>query len=1672
MYRKYLLLFFFFTICLRAFSNSTAAADTTAQPITICSAAPIVIQGDVESPVPNTYLWQVLQGNTWVTAPGAATFADYTASKLINNTNASILFSIRRQIVVSGSIDYDSFYDVTILPSAPVSNNNITAPAVTMFCTLGTPGKITGTIASGGNGAVAYQWQSSTDNVNFININGATAVDYSPFTVTTTTYYRRTSSAGSCVAASVSNTVAIIIYPIVAANLITVPTISNFCTPGDPSVIIGNTPTGGNGVYTYQWQSSADNSTFADIPGANSINYDPPILSGTTYFRRSAVSGPCNIPVYSNVVLISIFPALGNNTIAAPAVIAFCVSGDAASITGSNPSGGNGTYGYQWQQSTDMSNFTNIAGATGINYDPPLSGIPMYYRRIVISGQCTVPVLSNLVFINILPTPVAPTALQATVLICPGATASLSVGSPQTGLNYNWYDSATKNTLLFTGTTFITPALNANTTYYIESSNGVCSNSSLSPVQVLITPPIAINNNTLTLPVINSFCTPSNPAVITGSTPGGGDGNYTYQWQNSTDNITFADIIGAIAKDYDPATTNVTTYFRRLVKSGACSTPIYSSAVAISIFPALANNSISAPAVISFCVSGDPLPITGTAPTGGNVTYGYQWQQSTDNLNFTDISGATAINFDPPVINVSTYYRRIVTSGQCTAPFLSNVVLFNILPVPAVPIVDQTTVSICPGSIATLAVNSPQPGLVYNWYDSAARTTLLFTGTTYVTPAQTASKTYFVESSNGVCTNSALSSVQVVISLPIAITNNILTLPVINSFCTPGDPAVIVGSLPAGGDGNYTYQWQSSTDNITFINIIGEVAKDYDPALISTTTYFRRMVSSGACSAPSFSAAVSVVIYPALANNTITTPTLSVFCVAGDFGVIPGSTPTGGSGTYSYQWQQSTDNLNFTNIVGAINMNYAPGSLISTSTYFRRVVTSGQCTAPLLSNGVFVSILPMSPAPVPTQSTVAVCSNSIATLSVSSPQPGLVYNWYDSATRTNLLFTGITYVTPPQTANTIYYVESSNGVCAGSTLSTVQVIITAPVAITGNVITAPAINSFCSSSDPAAIDGNLPSGGTGNFSYQWQSSTDNVTFTDITGATLASYDPPQTNVTTYFRRAVISGTCAVPFFSNVVTISIFTPIANNVITAPAVSSFCILGDPSVITGTMPTGGNGAYTYQWQQSSDNLYFVDINGATASSYDPPVIGLTIYYRRLVISGQCTPPLVSNIIPINIVTIPSTAVPTQPVVTICAGSVTSLSISNAQPGLIYNWYDSATKTNLLFTGTTYVTPALTAATTYYVDVSNGACSGLSLASVQVNISAQPGTPILAATAINTCSGSNATVSVANPQAGLTYNWYSSVSGGVPSFTGASFTTPALNADAIYYVEAVNTTGCSSLVRASVNVGVLAAPVLSVQGVSTCVGSAATLTATANISGATFNWYTNAVGGTAIFTGGSFTTPALSSSTSYYVEAVNNVTGCISASRQLAQVTVLQPLAAPVITLTATTGNSITFSWTAVSNAAGYQFSIDNGLSFHNPTSGSNGLTTTVGGLKGGESVTILVRAIGATACQISANSAAVTGIAVNYSDEVYIPNAFTPNGDGVNDVVHVHSESIKTFTFYIYDQWGEMIFSSSALTSGWDGTYKGTREPAGVYIYYLKALMNSGDQLNKKGTITLLR
>jgi gliding motility-associated-like protein len=275
----------------------------------------------------------------------------------------------------------------------------------------------------------------------------------------------------------------------------------------------------------------------------------------------------------------------------------------------------------------------------------------------------------------------------------------------------------------------------------------------------------------------------------------------------------------------------------------------------------------------------------------------------------------------------------------------------------------------------------------------------------------------------------------------------------------------------------------------------------------------------------------------------------------------------------------------------------------------------------------------------------------------------------------------------------------------------------------------------------------------------------------------------------------------------------------------------------------------------------------------------------------------------------------------------------------------------------------------------------------------------------------------------------------------------------------------GCVGDTTKTVTVNAAPTVAMVADSISICTNGTGTFTVQNPVAGATYAWYTSATGGTPVFTGNPFTTPALTATTQYFVEASQN--GCTSASRTRVIASVLPPLTNPVAAIDSAGTDMIRFRWAAVANASSYEVSIDNGATWITPSSGATGLTHTVTGLQPLQSVTLIVKAKGG--CQ-DRQSAPVT--ARTLPTDIFIPNSFTPNGDGLNDVLRVYGYTIKEMQFMVFNQWGEKIFESRSQSVAWDGTFKGQVQPSGVYMYVCRMVLRDGTVETKKGSINLIR
>jgi gliding motility-associated-like protein len=103
---------------------------------------------------------------------------------------------------------------------------------------------------------------------------------------------------------------------------------------------------------------------------------------------------------------------------------------------------------------------------------------------------------------------------------------------------------------------------------------------------------------------------------------------------------------------------------------------------------------------------------------------------------------------------------------------------------------------------------------------------------------------------------------------------------------------------------------------------------------------------------------------------------------------------------------------------------------------------------------------------------------------------------------------------------------------------------------------------------------------------------------------------------------------------------------------------------------------------------------------------------------------------------------------------------------------------------------------------------------------------------------------------------------------------------------------------------------------------------------------------------------------------------------------------------------------------------------------------------------------------------DTARVTLVVNAVIDDLFVPNFFTPNGDGRNDVLYIYGSAIAAVDFRIFNQWGEPVFSSADKGRGWDGTISGKAQPVGVYMYVARVTLIGGAQKTLKGSINLIR
>ena len=96
----------------------------------------------------------------------------------------------------------------------------------------------------------------------------------------------------------------------------------------------------------------------------------------------------------------------------------------------------------------------------------------------------------------------------------------------------------------------------------------------------------------------------------------------------------------------------------------------------------------------------------------------------------------------------------------------------------------------------------------------------------------------------------------------------------------------------------------------------------------------------------------------------------------------------------------------------------------------------------------------------------------------------------------------------------------------------------------------------------------------------------------------------------------------------------------------------------------------------------------------------------------------------------------------------------------------------------------------------------------------------------------------------------------------------------------------------------------------------------------------------------------------------------------------------------------------------------------------------------------------------------------IRIEDNSYLFVPDAFTPNGDGKNDVLYVRANAVDEFYFALYNRWGQKVFETRDLNTGWDGFFQGRKSSPDVFGYILQLKCLTGGEVTRKGNVTLIR
>lgn len=468
---------------------------------------------------------------------------------------------------------------------------------------------------------------------------------------------------------------------------------------------------------------------------------------------------------------------------------------------------------------------------------------------------------------------------------------------------------------------------------------------------------------TLSIPN-DTMCSNSPSQLITGTAATGGKPSLanTYQWQYSFNAGAWTNVIGAVDTNLLTGILAPGNYqYRRIDVNPGCGSTDTTNILSIHVW----NNFIAGTATGGgdFCDMTAGTAATCTPASGGDpATITQVVQTSPDNVTWTT-TGNTTLSFTPAGFMTDDLYVRWQFTSNCGIQY-SNTLLYNVYDPFVAGTATTTTISpICNSTnggtaTATAATGGNPTATTVEWetstdgivFTSTGNTTLSYPFGTLTVP--TWARLRYVNTCGTLYSNNVFIDVYLPLvsgGAPIIVGND--------TICFNLDPGSIDAPAATGGTGVYSYQWQNRINGSAWSNISGATSEDYDIPTLSVTAglYEYQRVTTNTCGTVT-SPIVSVLMYQQF--NAGVVGTHDEACSGFSQTAIVQMTPaSGGSGIYTYQWIESTDEITWNNAPGvSTGTNYTPPTIttpVQLEYFYRRNVTDAMCgtqtsTAPAL----------------------------------------------------------------------------------------------------------------------------------------------------------------------------------------------------------------------------------------------------------------------------------------------------------------------------------------------------------------------------------------------------------------------------------------------------------------------------------------------------------------------------------------------------------------------------------------------------------------------------------------------------------------------------------------------------------------------------------------------------